>query len=828
MPNHNLTKALKFSADMRLSTPKPVLHIGASTEFQRQTTAMPKTPYKPSTSGYSRTGTGFKPTTNFKKPGTGKPGTSFRPQTGADSVSRPMTAVRGAGYTSGGGKPFDPLNQGNNAQTPPLELQKDDSPEEKMRQQEIKIMQLVEESCVAQCEGDLRKALTKAKEASNKERSVIRMQEQSGLGDHHNIDLTYAVLFNLGNQYAANELYTEALNTYQMITKNRMFANAHRLKVNMGNIYLKQGQYQTAVKMYRMALDQVPSSQKNLRIKIMHNIAMVFVKMGQWEEAVNSLEFIMSEQACHRAGLHLVVCCRALEDRDRMRTAFSLLLSIPLDVEDEDKYNIEQDNPEDTLLALAIQNDDLHKYESQKRKDAEYCILTAAKLIAPYVEDSFSEGYDWCVSAIKSSEYAPLASDLEINKAVMFLKQNQLSEAIDTLKAFEKDSDIALNAATNLSFIYYLQGDYETAMRYSETVEMCKYPNANGFVNYGACLMAKGDLDKAIDCFQKALELDGSHFEAIFDLGLCLKRQGHYIEALSCFQRFSGSLSLLPAVVYQVANLLELIGDTEAAADTYQQLLGLTPTDAKALQKLGELFDHEGDKQQARHYHVDSFRYYPGNFSVIDWLGSYYIEMQVVEKALTYFEKAAMMQPGEPKWNMMVAGCHRRSGNMHKALTLYQEIHRNFPENAECLRFLVRLCSDLGMREAQDYLMELKKLEKAKEVRERVNSSRPGSRRSNSGLSSRAGSGFSPVPEHETMKSPPPVSASTNRNLRSTRGLRMQNSAGSSDSGIGQNIDVNYSDPLGPLPLRPRTGAGKPFDFEDFGNEELGDDLLPE
>lgn len=170
-----------------------------------------------------------------------------------------------------------------------------------------------------------------------------------------------------------------------------------------------------------------------------------------------------------------------------------------------------------------------------------------------------------------------------------------------------------------------------------------------------------------------------------------------------------------------------------------------------------------------------SFRYYPGNLSVIEWLGSYYIEMQVVEKALTYFEKAAVMQPGEPKWNMMVAGCHRRSGNMHKALTLYQDIHRQFPENAECLRFLVRLCSDLGMREAQDYLMELKKLEKSKEVRERVNSSRPGSRMSNSALSSRAGSGFSPA-------------SLTNRNLRSVRSMRAQNSASSTDSGIGQNV----------------------------------------
>ena len=34
------------------------------------------------------------------------------------------------------------------------------------------------------------------------------------------------VLFNLANQYAANEMFAEALNTYQVIVKNRMFSNA--------------------------------------------------------------------------------------------------------------------------------------------------------------------------------------------------------------------------------------------------------------------------------------------------------------------------------------------------------------------------------------------------------------------------------------------------------------------------------------------------------------------------------------------------------------------------------------------------------------------------
>lgn len=52
--------------------------------------------------------------------------TGIRPTSGMETFNRPMTAVRGAGYTSHG-KVFDPLNQAGNASTPPLELQKDES-----------------------------------------------------------------------------------------------------------------------------------------------------------------------------------------------------------------------------------------------------------------------------------------------------------------------------------------------------------------------------------------------------------------------------------------------------------------------------------------------------------------------------------------------------------------------------------------------------------------------------------------------------------------------------------------------------------------------------
>ncbi len=55
-----------------------------------------------------------------------------------------------------------------------------------------------------------------------------------------------------------------------------------------------------------------------------------------------------------------------------------------MEPEDEDKYaSSSSDDPLSNLIVEAIKNDGLRRIERAKRQEAEHCILTAAKLIAP-------------------------------------------------------------------------------------------------------------------------------------------------------------------------------------------------------------------------------------------------------------------------------------------------------------------------------------------------------------------------------------------------------------------------------------------------------------
>uniref|UniRef100_A0A671RUI4 Intraflagellar transport 88 homolog n=1 Tax=Sinocyclocheilus anshuiensis TaxID=1608454 RepID=A0A671RUI4_9TELE len=761
-----------------------------------------------------RTSHGRRPPMTAKYPGTaigGRPiGTAYgsrmpvgtamgRPMTGAvqDGAARPMTAVRAAGYSSSiaRGSVFDPLGQ-SKGPDPPLETKNEDTPEEKIKILEKKVNDLIEESCLAHARGDLQLFLEKAKEAGRKERALVRQREQTGTADHINLDLTYSVT----NQYANNDMYTEALNTYQVIVKNKMFNNAGRLKVNMANIYFKQKNYTKAIQFYRMALDQISNAHNAMRIKIMQNIGVVFIHMGQYSDAITSFEYIMSESPNIKTGFSLILCYYAIGDRERMKKAFQKLICVPLGIDDDDKYIPPNDDPHANMVIESIKNDKLHQMERERKALAEKYIMTSAKLIAPAIESSFAAGFDWCVDMVKGSQYVELANDLEINKAITYLRQRDFKQAVETA------------AATNLSFLYFLEKDFDQADRYAELAMSADRYNPAALVNKGNTEFVKEDYEKAAEFYKEALRNDSSCTEALYNLGLTYKRLGRLEEALDCFLKLHAILRNSAQVTYQLANLYEMLEDPHQAIEWLMQLTSVTPTDAQVLVKLGDLYDNEGDKSQAFQYYYESYRYFPSNISVIERLGAYYIDTQFCEKAIQYFERATLIQPTQVKWQLMVASCYRRSGNYQKALETYKDIHRKFPENVECLRFLVRLCTDMGLKEVQDYATKLKKVEKNEGDQRadvfKFNAGSFGCVFSDSGQSN-----------HGTSAKGKRLS------------VKLKTLPGSNEpyeASTQQEIDASYVDPLGPQMQRPKTAARKRTEEDEFADEELGDDLLPE
>lgn len=203
---------------------------------------------------------------------------------------RPLTATAGAGYSSSlpaasfplyppaaelaAAPPSFPPTASWGAPPPPsLAPREPSGPEDAAREMERGVHALLEASARAAAGGDWPAALERAKEASRRERALTRHREAHGLGDHVNAELGYAVALNLAAAYRCHGMLDEALQAYQALVRNKALQPLQPspgggvgggggaggwLRVDMGNVCYAQGKFAQAVKMYRMALDQVP------------------------------------------------------------------------------------------------------------------------------------------------------------------------------------------------------------------------------------------------------------------------------------------------------------------------------------------------------------------------------------------------------------------------------------------------------------------------------------------------------------------------------------------------------------------------------------------
>ena len=604
--------------------------------------------------------------------------------------ARPMTSVSGAGYQGNKDqKSFDPLGVGRGP-APPLAKKSDNSPEDQAKDMEKKVHRLLEESADALVDKNMLRALEKAKDAGKAERALCKYKENHGLVDSINIDLTYAVFFNLANCNAHNKLHEEALNIYKSIVKNKQYPQSGRLRINMGNIYYDQQLYQQAIKMYRMALDQIPTTGRELRFRVLRNIGNAFVRLGQFQDAIDSYESVMSGSPDMHTAFNLLLCLYARGDKEKIRRHFIKMLTIPvpgMTEEDEDRMRDQLSAAVGVLEGVDFENailsdrPDILKEELGKRQEyASDCILTAARLIAPMImedRDDWLSGYKWVMEQLRT-DFEVVSSKLEVDLAMTYMRRRKFDEAIKVLRGFEKkDPGLRAMAGTNLSFIYFLEGDYAQAETNADWAIRSDRYNAKALVNKGNCLYMGGEYGKAKELYLEAIGVEADCVEAIFNLGHANLKLNAMQEAHQAFDKLYTILPNAPDSLFQLGLLYEKSGSPQAleqAAKTYEMLLNKMPGDPNVCVHLGQVYEKLEDDNTACHWHTEAHRHFPVSLNVISWLGVWYVKREMYEQAIEFFEQASQVQPSEVKWRLMVTSCYRRLGDYFKALELYQQV----------------------------------------------------------------------------------------------------------------------------------------------------------
>lgn len=218
-----------------------------------------------------------------------------------------------------------------------------------------------------------------------------------------------------------------------------------------------------------MALDSTTNQNKEMKLRIKRNVALALVKQKRFGKAIEVYEDIMNDTADHDVGFHLIVCLYALGEREKMRTWFErlLMIEIPGTDEEEQEELAKLEKKDDDKPSG--ENDPLKQYLRQKKKEALGYISSSAKLVAPFIEQDIFVGYDYVCEALKAANLPEVESEMEIQKAICFIKTKEIEKAIESFKAFEKKDKIMMAlASNNISFLYFLENDFKAAESFAD------------------------------------------------------------------------------------------------------------------------------------------------------------------------------------------------------------------------------------------------------------------------------------------------------------------------------------------------------------------------
>jgi tetratricopeptide (TPR) repeat protein len=124
--------------------------------------------------------------------------------------------------------------------------------------------------------------------------------------------------------------------------------------------------------------------------------------------------------------------------------------------------------------------------------------------------------------------------------------------------------------------------------------------NADAFYNRGWIYEYKGELEKAIENYTRALDIDASLTDAYYNRGLIYIRQGKYMLAITDFTEVIKQRGGDADVYNNRGNAYMQLNQFESALDDYNTAIGINPNDPDLYYNRGIIYRNRREYRKSR------------------------------------------------------------------------------------------------------------------------------------------------------------------------------------------------------------------------------------
>ncbi len=199
------------------------------------------------------------------------------------------------------------------------------------------------------------------------------------------------------------------------------------------------------------------------------------------------------------------------------------------------------------------------------------------------------------------------------------------------------------------------QGQIERAIACFELAIEIQSNFADAHYNLGIARSEQGNVDAAIASFTEAISYNPQYTSAYLNLGLTFTKQERYAEANDMYER---ALALAPNdvdILLAMGNLLFEQREIEKATNYYQIALNTSPNSAETNYALAVALTHAGKFHRAVTYYEAALKLDPGKALTHYNLGLAFEKLKKDFKAITEFQQAITLQSNfdDAYWNLI-------------------------------------------------------------------------------------------------------------------------------------------------------------------------------
>jgi serine/threonine-protein kinase len=273
--------------------------------------------------------------------------------------------------------------------------------------------------------------------------------------------------------------------------------------------------------------------------------------------------------------------------------------------------------------------------------------------------------------------------DVGVNLATALLRSGRVREGLDLLAWLfrERPDHPSLHLAQGKAL--YEKHDLDGAIACYQKALDLDPKNAQAHNNLGAALYAKGDLDGAIACWKKALGLAPKYAYAHSNLGTALKDKGDLGGAIACYQK---ALGLDPKKAYahnNLGNALMAKGDLGGAIACFQKALDLDPKNAQSHYNLGNALMAKGDLDGAIACYQKALHLDPKNAKSHTNFGISLAAKGDLDGAIACYQKALHLDPKLAQAHSNLGVALAAKDDLDGAIACHQKALGLDPKNAK-------------------------------------------------------------------------------------------------------------------------------------------------